>query len=98
MRHRAISRLTALTLSRLQHCIGNDSLIPAQNWTSCEIPLSRWQETTRSFCSAGAFFSNHYHLVASFENTKATHGDFVRHLHRELSMRLNRINGTSGRE
>jgi hypothetical protein len=44
---------------------------------------------------AWAFFANHYHLVASFENTKATHRDFVRHLHRELSKRLNRVNGTS---
>ena len=25
---------------------------------------------------AWAFFANHYHLVASFENTKATHGEF----------------------
>ena len=45
---------------------------------------------------AWAFFANHYHLVASFENTKVTHRDFVRHLHRELSMRLKRVNGTSG--
>ena len=44
---------------------------------------------------AWAFFANHYHLVASFENAKATHRDFVRHLHRELSTRLNRVNGTS---
>jgi putative transposase len=46
---------------------------------------------------AWTFFSNHYHLVISFENTKTTHRDFVRHLHRELATRLNRIDGTLGR-
>ncbi len=46
---------------------------------------------------AWAFFPNHYHLVVSFENTKTTHRDFVRHLHRELTMRLNRVDGTPGR-
>jgi putative transposase len=44
-----------------------------------------------------AFFPNHYHLVISFENTKTPHRDFVRHLHRELAVRLNRLDGTSGR-
>jgi hypothetical protein len=39
---------------------------------------------------AWAFFANHYHLVASFEHGKTTHRDFVRHLHRELAMRLTR--------
>jgi putative transposase len=38
-----------------------------------------------------------YHLVVSFENTKATHRDFVRHLHRELAMRFNRADATSDR-
>ena len=46
---------------------------------------------------AWAFFPNHYHLVVSFENTKTTHRDFVRHLHRELTIRLNRIDTTPGR-
>jgi putative transposase len=46
---------------------------------------------------AWAFFANHYHLVVSLENTKATHRDFVRHLHRELAMRLNRADATSDR-
>jgi putative transposase len=46
---------------------------------------------------AWAFFPNHYHLVVSFENTKATHREFVRHLHRELTMRLNRVDATPGR-
>ena len=46
---------------------------------------------------AWAFFTNHYHLVASFENTKTTHRDFVRHLHRELTMRLNKVDATPGR-
>ena len=46
---------------------------------------------------AWAFFPNHYHLVISFENTKTTHRDFVRHLHRELAIRLNRVDATPGR-
>ena len=46
---------------------------------------------------AWAFFPNHYHLVISFENATAAHRNFVRHLHRELAVRLNRIDGTRGR-
>jgi putative transposase len=46
---------------------------------------------------AWAFFTNHYHLVASFENTRPTHRDFVRDLHRELSIRLNRVDAIPGR-
>lgn len=46
---------------------------------------------------AWAFFANHYHLVASFESTRTTHCDFVRHLHRELSMRVNWIDAVPGR-
>jgi REP-associated tyrosine transposase len=40
---------------------------------------------------AWAFFPNHYHLVVSFENSATAHRDFVRHLHRELAVRLNRM-------
>jgi len=46
---------------------------------------------------AWAFFPNHYHLVISFENTTTTQHDFIRHLHRELATRLNRIDDTPGR-
>lgn len=46
---------------------------------------------------AWAFFPNHYHLVISFENTKTTHRNFVRHLHRELTRRLNRVDATPSR-
>jgi putative transposase len=46
---------------------------------------------------AWAFSPNHYHLVISFENANITHSNFVRHLHRELAMRLNRMDETSGR-
>jgi putative transposase len=35
--------------------------------------------------------------VISFETTTTAHHDFVRHLHRELAIRLNRIDGTRGR-
>src|SRR5919106_719014 len=47
---------------------------------------------------AWAFFPNHYHLVVSFENAIATHRDFVRHLHRELAVRLNGRDSTPGRQ
>ena len=46
---------------------------------------------------AWAFFPNDYHLVVSFENATTAHRDFVRHLHRELAIRLNRIDGAAGR-
>jgi putative transposase len=46
---------------------------------------------------AWAFFPNHYHLVISFEDATVAHRDFVRHLHRELAIRLNRRDGTLGR-
>ena len=46
---------------------------------------------------AWAFFSNHYHLVISFENAAVTHRDILRHLHRELAIQLNRIDGTPRR-
>jgi putative transposase len=45
---------------------------------------------------AWAFFSNHYHLVINFGNTTTVHRDFVRHLHRELAIRLNRMVAASG--
>jgi REP-associated tyrosine transposase len=46
---------------------------------------------------AWAFFPNHYHVVVSFGSCATTHRDFVRHLHRELALRLNRIDAASGR-
>jgi putative transposase len=46
---------------------------------------------------AWASFPNHYHVVISFENSATSHRDFVRHLHRELAIRLNRVDGTSSR-
>ena len=46
---------------------------------------------------AWAFLANHYHLVISFHNTATAHRDFVRHLHRELAIQLNRMDATPGR-
>ncbi len=46
---------------------------------------------------ARAFFTNHYHIVLSFENTATTHRDCMRYLHRELAIRLNRIDSTPSR-
>jgi putative transposase len=46
---------------------------------------------------AWAFLENHYHLVASFEKASVSHRSFVRHLHREIALRLNESDGTPGR-
>jgi len=46
---------------------------------------------------AWAFFSNQYHIVINFENGAVAHRDFVRHLHRELAIRLNRVDATPSR-
>ena len=57
-------------------------------------------ELTRDYrlgLQAWAFFSNHYHIVLSFENASAAPTDFVRHLHRELALRLNEMDGTPSR-
>jgi putative transposase len=51
----------------------------------------------RLILQAWAFFPNHYHLVLSFENSEATHRDFIRHLHREVALRLNSTDSTPGR-
>ncbi len=47
---------------------------------------------------AWAFLANHYHLVVSFESATTPHRVFLRHLHRELAIRLNRLDGTEGRK
>jgi putative transposase len=66
--------------------------------------LDLFRDTTFEFAreyalvlQSWAFFANHYHLVASFENIETTHRDFVRHLHRELTMRLNQVDAAPGR-
>jgi putative transposase len=46
---------------------------------------------------AWAFFHNHYHLVISFEDAKTAHRNFIRHLHRGVALRLNRVDGTLAR-
>ena len=47
---------------------------------------------------ARAFFANHYHLVASFADATVPHRVFLRHLHRELAIRLNAIDQAPGRK
>ncbi|MGE5213937.1 MAG: transposase [Nitrospirota bacterium] len=54
-------------------------------------------ESYRLILQAWAFFANHYHFVASFQNSKATHRDFIRHLHRDLVIRVNSADNTPGR-
>ena len=49
------------------------------------------------FLQAWAFLSNHYHLIVSFEKATVPHRLFIRHLHREIAVRLNALDGTPGR-
>jgi REP-associated tyrosine transposase len=83
--------LTAATLHRRQlfnpnrklHLLRDTTFELAKNY---QLILHAW-----------AFFPNHYHVVVSFGSCATTHRDFVRHLHRELALRLNRIDATPGR-
>jgi len=47
---------------------------------------------------AWSFFKNHYHLVVSFEDVDVAHRIFIRHLHRELAVRLNEIDACPSRK
>ena len=47
---------------------------------------------------AWAFFANHYHLIASFAGATGEQRTFLRHLHRELAIRLNQRDGRPGRK
>jgi putative transposase len=47
---------------------------------------------------AWAFLANHYHLVAGFEKATVPHRVFLRHLHREIAIRLNEIDSAPGRK
>ena len=46
---------------------------------------------------AWAFLANHYHLILGFQNAAVMHSTFLRHLHRELAVRLNELDGQPGR-
>ena len=96
-RRHIISRRTALTSLLRQRCIGSRFLTQARNWTSCATQPSSWQKTTSSLCRHGLSSPIIIHLVISFHNTATAHRDFVRHLHRELAIQLNRMDATSGR-
>jgi putative transposase len=57
-------------------------------------------ELVANYClslQAWAFFPNHYHLVINFDAAGVTHRKFIRHLHRELALRLNQIDNSPGR-
>jgi N,N'-diacetyllegionaminate synthase len=47
---------------------------------------------------AWAFLANHYHLVVGFEKATAPHRVFLRHLHREIALRLNALDRTPERK
>src|SRR5436190_17758338 len=67
-----------------------------ENWTSCLIRRSSWRKLTSSFCKRGLSFP--IIIISSLASkTVTTHRDFLRHLHRELAIRLNRIDSTPGR-
>jgi putative transposase len=83
--------ITAATLHR-KRLFDSDAKLDVLRETTFELA-----ESYALILQAWAFSPNHYHLVVSFENSNTAHLDFVRHLHRELAMRLNRIDGTPGR-
>ena len=47
---------------------------------------------------AWAFFNNHYHLILGFESAHVAHRVFIRHFHREVAVRLNKIDATPSRK
>jgi putative transposase len=83
--------ITAATLNR-RRLFGSGPKLDLLRDTTFELA-----ENYGLILQAWALFSNHYHLVISFETTTVAHRDFVRHLHRELAIRLNRIDGALGR-
>ncbi len=83
--------ITAATLHR-KRLFDSDAKLDLFRDTTFELAKSY-----ELILQAWAFFPNHYHLVISFENSKTTHRDFARHLHRELAMQLNRVDATRGR-
>jgi len=83
--------ITAATLHR-KRLFDSDGTLDLLLDTTFELA-----KTYQLILQAWAFFPNHYHLIVSFENSVTSHRDFVRHLHRELAIRLNRIDRTPGR-
>ena len=83
--------ITAATLHR-KRLLDSSAKLDLLRDTTFELPKSY-----ALLLHAWAFFANHFHIVMSFENTAMTHRDFMRHLHRELAIRLNRIDATPGR-
>ena len=47
---------------------------------------------------AWACFTNHYHFVGTFEEAKVPFSTFLRHLHRELALRLNQMDDVRDRK
>ena len=97
MRHHITSRLMALTSLPPQRCIENglfDSVMKLDLFRDTTFELAN---SYALILQAWAFFPNHYHLVVSFENTKITHRGFIRDLHRELAMRINRVDSAPSR-
>ena len=88
---RGVYIITAATLHR-KTLFNSDAKLDLFRDTACGLA-----KDYALLLQAWTFFPNHYHLVVSFENASATHRDFVRHLHRELALRLNRIDEIPGR-
>ena len=47
---------------------------------------------------AWAFFANHYHLIVGFEHAQSPLRRFIRHVHREVAVRLNELDSTPRRK
>src|SRR5438094_3052383 len=96
-RRRITSRLAALILSPRLRCIENRLFDSGAKLDLLRDTTFELAKNYALILQAWAFFPNHYHLMISFEDTTITHRDFVRHLHGELAMRLNRVDDTSAR-
>ena len=77
MRHHITSRLTTymITAATLNRKLLFDSHPKLDLFRDTTLKLAK---SYALILQAWAFFSNHYHLVVSFENTTTAHGDFVR--------------------
>ena len=70
---------------------------PAKMGLFCDTTLELVADYSLSL-RAWAFFNNHYHLIVGFQDSVRPHRVFVRHLHRELALRLNDMDATPSRK
>jgi putative transposase len=89
---RGVYMITAGTLHKapLFHASGKLTLF-------CDLTLGLVKDYSLDL-RAWAFFKNHYHMIVGFAQAAQSHRVFIRHLHRELALHLNKIDGTPSRK